>query len=79
MDNLLSISLGLYYVVTGREESRGCSSRPSLAVGFTPININTLSHHPTIVYLNLSGHSDDWASPKDQKAWFADVSGAIVS
>ncbi|TFY63945.1 hypothetical protein EVG20_g6115 [Dentipellis fragilis] len=24
------------------------------------------------------GHSSDWASPKDQRAWFASVSGAVV-
>lgn len=27
----------------------------------------------------LSGSKPDWASPKDQHAWFADFSGAIVS
>ncbi|EGN97512.1 polysaccharide lyase family 14 protein [Serpula lacrymans var. lacrymans S7.3] len=26
----------------------------------------------------FGGHSIDWASPKDQRAWFADVSGAIM-
>jgi hypothetical protein len=26
----------------------------------------------------FSGNKSDWASPKDQKAWFADVSGAII-
>jgi len=24
------------------------------------------------------GHTEDWASPKDQRAWFANVSGAIL-
>ena len=24
------------------------------------------------------GHSQDWASPKDQRAWFANISGAIL-
>jgi hypothetical protein len=26
----------------------------------------------------LAGHTPDWASPKDQKAWFADISAAII-
>ncbi|KAF9222314.1 polysaccharide lyase family 14 protein [Gyrodon lividus] len=26
----------------------------------------------------FGGHTPDWASPKDQRAWFADVSGIIV-
>ncbi|KIK80505.1 polysaccharide lyase family 14 protein [Paxillus rubicundulus Ve08.2h10] len=26
----------------------------------------------------FGGHTADWASPKDQRAWFADVSGVIV-
>jgi len=26
----------------------------------------------------FGGNKSDWASPKDQKAWFADVSGAII-
>ncbi|KAL0950898.1 hypothetical protein HGRIS_007657 [Hohenbuehelia grisea] len=26
----------------------------------------------------FGGHTDDWASPKDQFAWFADVTGVIV-
>ncbi|OJT12174.1 hypothetical protein TRAPUB_11284 [Trametes pubescens] len=26
----------------------------------------------------FGGHSPDWASPKDQRAWFANVSGAII-
>jgi len=26
----------------------------------------------------FGGNKPDWASPKDQKAWFADVSGAII-
>lgn len=26
----------------------------------------------------IAGNKADWASPKDQKAWFADVSGAII-
>ncbi|OJA13688.1 hypothetical protein AZE42_05525 [Rhizopogon vesiculosus] len=26
----------------------------------------------------FGGHEPDWASPKDQHAWFADVSGAII-
>ncbi|KAI6117839.1 hypothetical protein EDD16DRAFT_1586271 [Pisolithus croceorrhizus] len=26
----------------------------------------------------FGGHTPDWASPKDQHAWFADVSGVIV-
>ncbi|PSR70809.1 hypothetical protein PHLCEN_2v13307 [Hermanssonia centrifuga] len=26
----------------------------------------------------FGGHSEDWASPKDQKAWFTNVSGAIL-
>jgi hypothetical protein len=26
----------------------------------------------------ISGHTDDWASPRDQRAWFADISGAII-
>jgi hypothetical protein len=25
------------------------------------------------------GHEDDWASPKEQKAWFADITGAILA
>jgi len=27
---------------------------------------------------HTAGHTDDWASPKDQRAWFANVSGAIL-
>ncbi|KAJ6624152.1 hypothetical protein B0H10DRAFT_2174541 [Mycena sp. CBHHK59/15] len=26
----------------------------------------------------FGGHQDDWASPKDQHAWFADLSGVII-
>ncbi|EIW53921.1 uncharacterized protein TRAVEDRAFT_153895 [Trametes versicolor FP-101664 SS1] len=26
----------------------------------------------------FGGHSQDWASPKDQRAWYANVSGAII-
>jgi hypothetical protein len=26
----------------------------------------------------LAGHGEDWASPKDQRAWFADITGVIV-
>ncbi|KAJ7064406.1 hypothetical protein B0H15DRAFT_794682, partial [Mycena belliarum] len=26
----------------------------------------------------FGGHQDDWASPKDQRAWFADVSGVVI-
>jgi hypothetical protein len=26
----------------------------------------------------LVGHGEDWASPKDQRAWFADITGTIV-
>lgn len=26
----------------------------------------------------LLGHNKDWASPKDQRAWFADITGKIV-
>jgi hypothetical protein len=26
----------------------------------------------------LVGHDVDWASPKDQRAWFADITGTIV-
>ncbi|PPR02089.1 hypothetical protein CVT24_011223 [Panaeolus cyanescens] len=26
----------------------------------------------------FGGHSEEWASPKDQRAWFADVTGVIV-
>jgi hypothetical protein len=26
----------------------------------------------------IVGHTEDWASPKDQRAWFANVSGAIL-
>ncbi|KAF7299826.1 hypothetical protein HMN09_00989300 [Mycena chlorophos] len=26
----------------------------------------------------FGGHTEDWASPKDQRAWFADVTGAIL-
>ncbi|KAJ7464742.1 polysaccharide lyase family 14 protein [Mycena galericulata] len=26
----------------------------------------------------FGGHTDDWASPKDQRAWFADLSGVII-
>ena len=25
-----------------------------------------------------TGHTPDWASPKDQRAWFANISGAIL-
>ncbi|KAF9007080.1 hypothetical protein BDQ17DRAFT_1423158 [Cyathus striatus] len=27
----------------------------------------------------FGGHSDDWASPKDQRAWFADITGAVIA
>ncbi|EIN10588.1 hypothetical protein PUNSTDRAFT_64709 [Punctularia strigosozonata HHB-11173 SS5] len=27
----------------------------------------------------FGGHGPDWASPKDQRAWFADISGAVLS
>lgn len=27
----------------------------------------------------ISGHTPEWASPKDQRAWFADVTGAIMA
>lgn len=26
----------------------------------------------------FAGHSPEWASPKDQRAWFANISGAIL-
>ncbi|KAK7022158.1 polysaccharide lyase family 14 protein [Favolaschia claudopus] len=26
----------------------------------------------------FGGHQDDWASPKDQRAWFADFSGVVI-
>ncbi|KAJ7017896.1 polysaccharide lyase family 14 protein [Mycena alexandri] len=26
----------------------------------------------------FGGHQDDWASPKDQRAWFADLSGVVI-
>ncbi|KAJ7213993.1 polysaccharide lyase family 14 protein [Mycena pura] len=26
----------------------------------------------------FGGHQDDWASPKDQRAWFADVTGVVI-
>ena len=26
----------------------------------------------------LVGHDEDWASPKDQRAWFADITGTII-
>lgn len=26
----------------------------------------------------FGGHKSDWASPKDQRAWFSDVSGAVI-
>ena len=25
-----------------------------------------------------TGHGDDWASPKDQRGWFADVTGTVI-
>jgi hypothetical protein len=28
--------------------------------------------------LRFQGHTQDWASPKDQKAWFTNVSGAVL-
>jgi len=27
----------------------------------------------------FGGHTQDWASPRDQRAWFASISGAVVS
>jgi len=27
----------------------------------------------------FGGHSEEWASPKDQHAWFTDISGAIIA
>ncbi|TFK65183.1 hypothetical protein BDN72DRAFT_845832 [Pluteus cervinus] len=27
----------------------------------------------------FGGHTEDWASPKDQRAWFADITGAIIN
>ncbi|KAF9007072.1 polysaccharide lyase family 14 protein [Cyathus striatus] len=27
----------------------------------------------------FGGHTNDWASPKDQRAWFADITGTIIS
>lgn len=26
----------------------------------------------------FGGHESDWASPKDQRAWFSDISGAVI-
>ncbi|KAJ7643701.1 hypothetical protein FB45DRAFT_987522 [Roridomyces roridus] len=26
----------------------------------------------------FGGHSEDWASPKDQRAWFADLTGVVI-
>ena len=38
--------------------------------------------HSVIVNFDLDGdglgHTGDWASSKDQRAWFADVTGVIV-
>lgn len=28
--------------------------------------------------LDFVGHTPDWASPRDQKAWFADVTGVVI-
>jgi len=37
----------------------------------------SLINHGLFSFL-FAGSSDDWASPKDQRAWFADISGAIL-
>ena len=28
---------------------------------------------------DVAGNKPDWASPTDQRAWFADISGAVIS
>jgi hypothetical protein len=38
-----------------------------------PMGHNTTSFHTDL------GHTEEWASPTDQYAWFADISGAIVA
>jgi hypothetical protein len=27
---------------------------------------------------SVTGHTAEWASPKDQRAWFSDISGVII-
>lgn len=43
--------------------------------------LSTLPIHANacLILRCLSGSKPDWASPKDQHAWFADFSGAIMS
>ena len=41
-------------------------------------NLTTLSLCLTYCTLQRTGNKPDWASPKDQRAWFASITGAIV-
>lgn len=56
---------------------RVCIFRRSLEV--RPIHRFHSSYHMLKhVYPPRAGHSQEWASPKDQRAWFANISGAIL-
>jgi hypothetical protein len=59
--------------------SKDCTFRLSLAVClFCNLFILLGSSDMTDVLIGNSGHSPEWASPRDQRAWFAGVSGAII-
>jgi hypothetical protein len=45
---------------------------------FCNLSILLGSSDITDVLIGNSGHSPEWASPRDQRAWFAGVSGAII-
>lgn len=44
---------------------------------FGGMRLKRLLFQPKIKFFPL-GHNEDWASPKDQRAWFADITGKIV-
>ena len=46
---------------------------------FGGLFLNIVILIPMSTELSTVGHTQDWASPHDQRAWFASISGAVVS
>ena len=87
-DALLSLGeITLYIAGSPVISVDGLSLRTSEEVKFMGMHFQTFFggafvRQPIIVHFDCDwdwlGHTGDWASSKDQRAWFADVTGVIV-
>ena len=68
-----SVQKGFRSVTPKKAGSKACIFKPSSVVRM--LELSKSCYPITVVSL---GHTEDWASPKDQRAWFADISGAII-